>query len=322
MHSHTVFSSEIRMCYAPAMHNHSHHDHHHAPADYNTAFALAFSLNLIYTLVEAGFAIHANSMSLLADAGHNLGDVVGIGMAWLANWLLQKPASDRYSYGFRRATVIAALFNALFLIFTSGLIAYEAIQQFMNPAEIKEHLVIIVALVGIFINGGTAMLFMRGRHSDLNIKGAYLHLAADALVSIGVVITAVIILYTGWDIIDPIVGLLIVVTILLATWELLRDSVNLIMDAVPHSIDRGAVIEYLAKIEGVTAVHDVHIWGLSTREVALTAHMVMPERQLTDEDYQEINHQLLHLFAIHHVTIQVERGDSDEDCCGTSCEDH
>lgn len=299
-------------------HHHDHNHHHHAPESFNLAFGLAVFLNLGFTIIEATYAIMANSMGLLADAGHNLGDVLGLVLAWIASWLLTKKPTDRYSYGYKRTTIIAAIINALILVGTSVIIAYESIFKLFHPVQVHEVIVMVVAAIGIFINGGTALMFIRGSKEDLNIKGAFLHLAADALISVGVVIAGAIILYTGWLRLDPIVGLMIVVSILVGTWGLLRDSINLLMDAVPHAIDRKKVKQYLRKIPGVTAVHDLHIWGLSTKESALTAHLVMPGKMLSNEDYHRINHDLKHNHKIDHVTIQVEQTDS-ELCPQNSC---
>jgi len=296
------------------------HDHSHAhlsgSGTFNGAFALAVGLNLSFTLIEAIYAISANSMSLLADAGHNLGDVAGLLFAWGASWLLTKASSERFSYGYKRTTIVAALMNSLILVGTSAIIGYESIIKLIHPVDVHELTVVIVAAVGVLINGGTALLFMRGRKGDLNIKGAFLHLAYDALISVGVVMTGLAILMTGWTLLDPLVGLAIVAAILAGTWGLLRDSVNLILDAVPHNIDRNAVEQYLKNIEGVTGVHDLHIWGLSTKEAALTCHLVIPEgrSELSNEAYQKINCDLKDDFFIDHVTIQVERGDADVSC--------
>lgn len=300
-------------------HGHSHgpggHSHAHAvPESFNLAFALAVSLNLLFTLIEAGYAIFAHSMSLLADAGHNLGDVFGLVLAWGASWLLTKSATERYSYGYKRTTIIASIINAFMLVAASAIIAYESIIKLFHPAIVDEKIVIIVATIGILINGSTALLFMRGQKEDLNIKAAYLHLAADALISIGVVIAGVIILLTKQFWVDPIVGLIIVITIVMGTWQLLRQSLDLLLDAVPHHINYTGVNQYLAKLPGVKTVHDLHIWGLSTREVALTAHLVMPEKALSDEEQVKIHHDLKHDFGINHVTIQVEKGSDEHQC--------
>ncbi len=296
-------------------HSHDHSDgHHHAPENFNLAFGLAVVFNLGFTIIEAIYAIMANSMSLLADAGHNLSDVLGLVLAWIANLLLSKSPTDTFSYGFRRTTIIASLINALILVATSAIIAYESIYKLFYPAPVHEMTVIIVAFIGIFINGGTALLFMRGRKEDLNIKGAFMHLAYDALISFGVVVAGGVILWTGWFRLDPIVGIMIVVIILAGTWGLLRDSINLIMDAVPRQIDLSGVRSYLASIDGVIDVHDLHIWALSTKEIALTAHLIMPDKILHDADFKKINEDLLHDYNIHHPTIQVEQGSADDPC--------
>lgn len=288
------------------------HHHHHSHAEHthqiNRAFVVAATLNFGFTLIEAIYAILAHSMSLLADAGHNLSDVLGLLFAWGANWLLTKSASERYSYGFKKTTILAALANALLLILATGMIAYESIIRLFDPSPITENIVIIVAFIGIFINGGTALLFIKDSKHDLNIRSAFLHLAGDALISIGVVITGIAIYFTHWHWLDPLVGLLIVIIILIGTWHLVRDSVNSILDAVPRHIEQSAVFSYLEKIPGVKEVHDLHIWGLSTREVALTTHLVMPEIILQDQDYYQINTDLKTKFNIDHVTIQIERG--------------
>ena len=297
-------------------HNHDHHTH--SPESFNLAFALAVGLNLGFTVIEAVYAIMANSMSLLADAGHNLGDVLGLVLAWGANWLLTKPSSERYSYGFKRTSILAAIANALFLVAACAIITYESIAKLLNPQPVHEMTVIIVAAIGIVINLGTALLSIRGSKDDLNIKGAFLHLASDALVSVGVVIAGVIIIASGWLWVDPLAGLLIVVTILLGSWGLLRDSVNLILDAVPHDVDHKAVKTYLAQLPGVTAVHDLHIWGLSTKETALTAHLVIPDAQTDDNFLQTICHDLKRNFKINHPTIQIENGG---DCHTQTCTD-
>ena len=288
--------------------------HHHPPKTFNKAFAISISLNLSFTIIEAIYAIIANSMGLLADAGHNLGDVLGLLLAWGASWLLTKPATERYSYGYKRTTILAAIANALLLVVTSALIAYESFHKLMHPVIVQENIIITVAAIGIFINGGTALLFMRGRKADLNIKGAFLHLAFDTFISLGVVIAGVIILFSGWYWLDPVVGLLIVVTILLGTWALLRDSVKLLLDAVPHGIQHSVVKDYLKNLSGVVAVHDLHIWGLSTKEVALTAHLVMPTGELTDSERLAVNKNLREQFNINHVTIQVEKGSKQHPC--------
>jgi cobalt-zinc-cadmium efflux system protein len=303
--------------------SHRHHGHHHggnsgsAPRSLNAAFAIAVILTLAYTIGEGVYALIADSMSLLADAAHNLGDVLGLVLAWIANWLLSFPARKRYSYGFKRTTIIAALVNAFILVATSALIAYESIYKLFHLTYVNENIVIVVGIIGILVNGGSSILFMRGAQDDINIKGAFLHLLADALILAGVVIGALTIKYTGLLWIDPVLGLIIVGIVLWGTWGLLRDSLSLILDAVPHYIDHAGVNNYLAQLPGVTAVHDLHIWGLSTREVALTAHLIMPQSPLTDADYKQINLVLHEKFKISHATIQVETGSMDDPCIRT-----
>lgn len=295
-------------------HTHHHGGHHEPPKSFNFSFAIAVLLNFAFTVFQAVFAILAGSMSLLADAAHNFGDVFGLALAWGANWLMTLPARKRYSYGYKRTSIIAALTNALILVATSALISYESIRKFFYITTVNEHIVIVVALIGIVINSSTALLFMKGAHDDLNIKGAFLHLIGDALVSLGVVASAILILYTKKMWIDPLVGLFIVLVILAGTWGLLRDSVSLILDAIPRHIDHAGIQHYLKTRPGVTAVHDLHIWGLSTKEVALTAHLIMPNNNLTDENFKEINAELRNKFRVDHATIQVERGSTEFPC--------
>ncbi len=295
-------------------HSHNHDHHHHAPQSFNKAFGIAVLLNFGFTVFQATYAILANSMGLLADAAHNFGDVFGLVLAWGASWLLTLPSNKRYSYGFKRTTIMAALTNALILVATSTIITYESIYKLWHLTHVNERIVIVVALIGIFINGSTAMLFMKGAHDDLNIKGAFLHLLGDALISIGVVLSGILIYFTHQMWIDPLVGLFIVLIILWGTWGLLRDSIRLILDAIPRHIDHQGVEHYLQKLSGVTAVHDLHIWGLSTKEVALTVHLIMPVEGLSDEDFIRNNKELKKQFRIDHVTIQVEKGSQEFPC--------
>jgi cobalt-zinc-cadmium efflux system protein len=300
-------------------HSHHNHDHSHKhPHGYSQsltfAFGLSITLNLIFVFFQITFSVLASSMSLLADAAHNFGDVFGLILAWGANWLLARPARKRYSYGYKRTTILAAIANALILFATSALIVYESIYKLLHITPVNEITVMVVALIGIFVNGGTALLFMRGAQDDLNIKGAFLHLLGDAFISIGVVVSAIAIYFTHWLWLDPIVALFIVIIILWGTWGLLRNSVSLILDAVPHYIDQHGVTDYLSQLPGVKAVHDLHIWGLSTKEIALTAHLVMPEHKLTDADYEKINATLKEKYRINHVTIQVENGSLEYPC--------
>lgn len=296
-------------------------DHHHLNpmGDVNTIFFLAVVANLAFTVIEATFAFITGSVSLLGDAGHNLGDVLGLLLAWGAAYLVGKKSSRMYSYGYRRTTILAAIINALVLVFAAALIASESVERFSNPMPIEEIPVIVVACIGILVNTGAALLFLRGRKEDLNLKAAFLHLAYDALISVGVVVTATTILFTGWTWLDPLAAVIIVVIILLGTWGLLRDSVNLILDAVPQGIDLTSVENYLRTIDGVAEIHDVHIWGMSTHENGLTAHLIMPLNTLWESErgYAEVSRQLQQRFNIHHVTLQVER---DRDCANEDCD--
>ena len=288
-------------------HHHHHHDHHeHSVKQFNAAFICAIVLNLIFVVIEVIYARLTNSTSLLADAGHNLGDVLGLLMSWAALLLLAKKATDKYSYGFKRTTILAAFANAILLIATTMIIFYEAIQKILHPVIIQEMQVIVVAAIGIMVNGGTALLFAKGQH-DLNIKAAFLHLAYDALISFGVVVSGFIIIWTHWYLLDALAGLVIGLFIFYGTWSLMRQSLNLIMDAVPSNIDIAAVTNFLKNYPGVYEVHHVHIWGLSTKEAALTAHIIFPSG-ITDAILREIHQQLAHKFHINHATLQVEQG--------------
>lgn len=288
------------------------HDHHH-PTKFGMAFALAVGLNLAFTIIEAIYALMAHSVSLLADAGHNLGDVLALAISWGAMLLLAKKATDRYSYGFKRTTILAALINALILFGTAAGIAIESINKLLNPAIVDEKIIIIIALIGIVINGSTALLFIRGQ-DDLNIKSAFLHLAYDALISFAVVITGIIIYFTSANWLDPLIGLLITIIILLGTWKLLRQSVDLILDAVPQGIDRKAVQNFLIAQTHIIAVHDLHIWGLSTKETALTAHLIVSGNNLGNKQLQYIHNELATHFNIKHCTLQVENHEEHNVC--------
>ncbi len=296
-----------------------HHHHEHAPSNYNRAFAIGVALNVGFVAVEATFGILAGSLALLADAGHNLSDVLGLLLAWGAAYLVQRRPTRRRTYGWRKSSILAALFNAVILLVALGGIAWEAIRRFSHPAPVAGQTVIIVAAVGVVINTATALLFLSGRKHDLNIRGAFLHMAADAAVSVGVVAAGVAILLTGKTWIDPVVSLIITAIILVGTWGLLRDSFNLAMDAVPEGIDPQAVKDYLAGLPGVTGVHDLHIWAMSTTETALTAHLVKPHAEDDDELIEKISAELHDRFSIEHTTLQWERG-QEINCCGGLCE--
>lgn len=290
-------------------HSHAGHSHSHAPKDFGFAFALGTALNLGFVAIEALFGILANSTALLADAGHNLSDVIGLLIAWGAAILAKRPATERFTYGLRSTSILAALGNALLLIFACGAIAWEAIGRFAEPKPVAGMTVIVVAAIGILVNGFTAWLFMAGRNSDLNIRGAYLHMVADAGVSLGVVIAGLAILLTGWLWIDPLVSLAIVAVILWSTWGLLRDSIGLALHAVPPHIELSKVKACLEGLPGVTRAHHVHVWAMSTNEVALTAHLVMPGGHPGDAFFKEAEHALHDRFGIEHPTLQIETAD-------------
>ena len=295
-------------------HNHTHgHGHSHAPADFGRAFAIGVVLNSAFVLVEAGFGLWSGSMALVADAGHNLSDVMSLLIAWGAAYMAARPASSRFTYGYKSSSILAALANAGLLLVALGAILFETIDRLFKPAPVEGWTMIWVAGVGIVINTATALLFARGRKHDINIRGAFLHMAADALVSVGVVVAGVAILMPGAWWIDPLTSLIIVAIIGVGTWGLLRDSVKLALLAVPDSIDEAAVRGYLAGLPGVAAVHDLHIWPMSTTETALTAHLVMPGGQPGDAFLHDIAHALEHDFHIGHATVQVETG-AEHDC--------
>lgn len=292
-------------------HNHSHHGHnHHHPLNYGRAFAIGITLNMMFVLVEVTFGLMANSLALLADAGHNFSDVVGLVVAWGASWLSQWHPTEKYTYGFRRSSVLAALINALLLLVAIGGIVWEATGRLLHPVAAHAPTIIWVAAVGVAINTTTALLFMAGRKSDLNIRGAYLHMAADAAISAGVVVAGVLIALTGNHIIDPVVSIVVAAIIFAGTWGLLRESMNLAIDAVPERIDAEQVILFLSALPSVQNVHHLHIWGLSTTDVALTAHMVLSHADNNDALLAQIREELHHRFDINHATIQFESSES------------
>jgi len=290
------------------------HHHHHAPPDYNRAFAIGVVLNVAFVIVEAVFGVLSNSLALLTDAGHNLSDVLGLLLAWGAALLAKKRPSVRRTYGFSRATIIASVFSGLLLMGAVGAIGWEAVNRLMEPAEPAGKTIMVVAGIGVVINTVTALFFFSGKDRDLNIRGAYLHMAADAAVSLGVVASGALILLYGLPWIDPAISLVIAVVILLSTWGLLRDSLNLAVDAVPRSVDPAAVRDYLNGLPGVLAIHDLHIWAMSTTDTALTAHLVMGEFPDSDAYLTDVSRVLLERFSINHPTIQLERHDSDNVC--------
>jgi cobalt-zinc-cadmium efflux system protein len=294
-------------------HDHDHHHHHghghgghsHAPKDFGRAFAVGAGLNIAFVAAEvvAGFFTH--SLALLADAGHNLSDVLGLLLAWGAASLARRAPGGRRTYGLRKGTILASLANAGFLLIAVGGIVWEAVHRFANPQAVQPGLVMTVAAAGVVINTATALMFSRG-HDDLNVKGAFLHMAADAAVSAGVIVAGLIIWQTGWQWVDPAVGLAIAAVIVVGTWGLLRDSLDLALDAVPRGIDPKAVQAWLADRPGVTEIHDLHIWAMSTTETALTAHVIRPDNAASDLFLHEACAGLSERFGIHHATLQVE----------------
>lgn len=296
----------------PADHSHGHdHGHSHAPADFGRAFLIGVTLNLAFVIVEGAAGLLTDSMALLADAGHNLSDVLGLLIAWGGATLAKRAATRRFTYGLRSSTILAALGNAVLLLFAVGAIALEASRRFADPPPVHGTTVMIVAGIGIVINTATALMFARGRKGDINIRGAYLHMAADAAVSAGVVLGGALIVWTGKEWIDPALSLVIVAVILWSTWGLLRDSVTMALNAVPPGIDPERVQATLLALPGVTRVHDLHIWPMSTTEVALTAHLLIPTGHPGDAFLRAAEHELEHDFGIGHATLQIELGDSD-----------
>lgn len=300
-------------------HNHA-HDHHghaahaHAPRGFGRAFAFGAAFNLAFVAIEAGYGWWANSLALLSDAGHNLSDVLGLLLAWAATVAVQRLPSKRHTYGLRRSSILAALLNAMLLLLAVGAIAWEAIGRFRQPQAVATDVVMIVAAIGIVVNGASAWLFASGARQDINLRGAFLHMLADAAVSLGVVLAALAIRHTGWLWLDPATSLAVALVITLGTWSLLRDSLRMALDAVPAHIDTQDVENYLAGLPGVRAVHDLHIWGLSTTEIALTAHLVKPDATLDDALLARIRRELHERFGIEHITIQFELGDAAHPC--------
>ena len=296
-------------------HGHMHgHSHAHGPADYGRAFAIGVALNLSFVLVEVVFGVIGHSLALLADAGHNLSDVLAMLMAWGATALARRPPSLRFTYGLGSSSILAALANAVFLLVVTGGIAWEAIQRLLQPTPVDSGIVIGVAAFGVLINTGTALLFIAGRKGDLNVRAAFLHMASDAVVSLGVVIAGIVMLFTHWFWLDSTVSLLISAVIVIATWGLLRDSTQLALHGVPEGIETQAVRAYLAALPDVVAVHDLHIWAMSTTETALTAHLVMPNGYPGDALLSQVSDELQAHFRIDHPTLQVETGDPTHPC--------
>ncbi|HUX83149.1 MAG TPA: cation diffusion facilitator family transporter [Halothiobacillus sp.] len=298
-------------------HSQGGHGHGHAPANFGRAFAIGIALNLSFVLAETVFGVLGHSLALLADAGHNLSDVLGLLMAWAANALANRPPSGRFTYGLRSSSILAALANAVFLLVVTGGIAWEAVGRLLHPASVASGIVIGVAALGVLINTSTALLFMSGRKGDLNIRAAFLHMASDAAISFGVVIAGIVMLFTHWFWLDSSVSLLISALIVMATWGLLRDSAYLALHGVPEGIDTDTVRTYLLGLPNVAAVHDLHIWAMSTTETALTAHLVMPNGHPGDALLNNISEELREHFQIVHPTLQIETGDPRHPCALT-----
>lgn len=295
--------------------NHPHEHAHPSPTDFNRAFAIGIGLNLAFVAIEAWFGWQINSLALLADAGHNLSDVAGLVLAWGGVLAGRWRPDARHTYGWRRASILAAFFNALLLLVAMGSLVWEAAHRLAAPEPMAGLTIMAVAGVGIVVNTATALLFMRGRDRDLNIRGAFMHMAADALVSVGVVVAGALALWQGWNWLDPVLSLLIALVIVAGTWGLFRQSLHLLFDGVPDSVDLHAVRACLLALPGVQRVHDLHVWAMGTSQFALTAHLAMPTGQADDAFYREATRQLHDRFAINHVTLQVMR-----EPFGTPCE--
>jgi cobalt-zinc-cadmium efflux system protein len=290
-------------------HSHHHHaaghGHSHAPANFGTAFAIGVALNVGFVLIEVVYGLASNSVSLLADAGHNLSDALGLGVAWAAVILAKRQPSQRFTFGLGGSSILAALFNAVFLLVVVGGLSWEAIERMFEPQPVAGKTVMIVAACGIAINGFCAWLFSSGG-SDLNVRGAFMHMAADALVSLGVVVGGLIILLTGWHWIDPVMSLAINIVIVVGTWSLLAGSITMTLNAVPEGVDMGEVRAFLNQLPGVTSVHDLHVWSLSTTETALICHLVTPAGHPGDDVLEEAARGLQSRFGIGHATLQPE----------------
>ena len=296
-------------------HDHGHHHHHHVDPNGNgRAFALAIGLNTAFVAIEFIYGFIANSTALMADAGHNLSDVLGLMVAWGAAALTRSAPNRRYTYGLRSSSILAALLNALILMMACGAILWEAAHRFATPAPVAGVTVAVVAAIGVAVNGISAWLFMAGSKDDINIRAAYQHMAADAAISLGVVVSGLAIMATGWAWLDPVVSIVIVLFILVSTWALLKESLRLVLAAVPDNVDAAKVSAFLNARPGVTAIHDLHIWAMSTTETALTAHLVMPAGYPGDAAVDAISEQLKSDYAIHHCTLQVEMGTTVHGC--------
>jgi len=284
------------------------HTHLQTRDNFGRAFSVGVALNFAFVVIEAAFGVFGNSVALLSDAGHNFGDVIGLLAAWVASVLVTRAPTARFTYGLRGTTILAALFNGLLLLVAIGAITWEALQRLGHPEPVASVTMMIVAAIGVLVNGVTALLFASGGKNDLNLRGTFLHMAADALVSVGVVVAGLMLLLTGWLWLDPVVSLAINIVVLLSTWSLLRDSLRLSLAAVPEGIDADKVRKFLESQPGVESVHDLHVWAIGTTDTALTAHLVMPEPPREDAFLHEIALRLEHDFEIGHPTLQIEKG--------------
>jgi cobalt-zinc-cadmium efflux system protein len=297
-------------------HSHAHHLHGHGSPNFGRAFAIGIAVNLAYLGGEAVAGLLSGSLALLADAGHNLGDVLSLSLSWAAAMLSRRQPRGRFTYGLRSSSILAALANAFILLVVTGGIAWEAVWRITHPVPVASGVVIAVAAVGIFVNGGTALLFAAGS-GDLNVKSAFLHLATDALVTAGVVAAGVAIWLTGRLWLDPVVSLVVSAVVVFSTWSLLKSALGLALNAVPEGVNAAAVRSHLLAVPGVTGLHDLHIWGMSTTETALTCHLIMPGGHPGDAALNGMAQQLHHRFGIQHATIQIELADTDEACALT-----
>ena len=295
-------------------HHHDHHDHHQAPNNFTRAFAVGIVLNLTFVAVEVFYGIISHSVALLADAGHNFGDVLGLGLSWGATALASLKPSARRTFGFRRTTIVASVANALVLLFVTGGLAWESLRRLISPEAAEGKTMIVVALVGAAVNTASALLFMAGSKKDLNLRSAFLHLASDAVLALGVAVAGGVILFTGWLWLDPAASIILAVTILVGTWSLMKRSLNLMLDAVPEGIDPAEVKGFLGALPGVVEVHDLHIWAMSTTETALTAHLVMPGNGCEPTFLASACKALHDKFDIDHSTLQIDPQESPAPC--------
>jgi len=295
--------------------SHSHHHHHHHEIhNYNRSFGIGIALNVIFVIIEVGYGLYADSLALIADAGHNLSDVMSLMLAWGANYLATKQPTHQRTYGLRKVTIMASLLSSVLLFVALGGIAWESIERLSSPQFVNGGVIITVAAIGVVINTATALLFVKGQKHDLNIRAAYLHMAADAAISLGVVIAGIAIMLTDWIWLDPAISLVIVIAILLSTWNLLRDSIDLSIDAVPQGINVSEIKNYLLDLENISDLHDLHVWALSTTETALTVHLATTNEVIDNRFLQKIQEDLHHHFNIVHATIQIENQSDDYIC--------